>query len=501
MTTFTENGAIAYATTGNPAVDFFISSVRNADAATLAKYLENVPILTTGKLLMQLRDPRKGKGEKKLSIELLLWLRKTHPEIYVKNLSTIVEYGCFKDILKLACLAEEQQLEKLNNDEYVELIYYANIVKQIFDDPNCKDNLLSLKWVPTEKKSLNNKYKFTDRFAKLIFGNVNNRHALLRKNLSSARSKLNVTETLMCANQWNKIVYSHVPSRAHMLYRKSFSKHDTDRYNEYLANVRHGNEKINSLCIHPHELCERAFTNYDETLQQQWNTMLEDLRKNTALGKALAVVDVSGSMNGLPMNVAVSFGLILSELVAPPFANKFITFSKDPELQTVSGNNLLEKLNSIKNSQWSMNTDFFKVFKLLLDHAKLFNIGNDAFPDTIFVFTDMQFDAADNNDAFDPNNSWTDLPNENYVDDSENQKKMTLFQSIKELYSESGFTVPKLIFWNLREGKPAFPVISTQADVVYLSGFSPILLKMVHEKNFDANIMLDSILEPYNFII
>jgi len=492
--TKTENGADAYETTNNAAIDFFIRSIRNANADELIPYLTNLPILTIGKLLMQLRDPRNGKGEKALTYELLLWFRKTHPKIYVKNLQTFVDYGCYKDLLRLCSMAENKGLEMLDNEldnnndydndndnhnckhnDYVELVFYADCLQKFFEDPKCGVSNLILKWVPTEKKSLNKKFNYTYRLAKLLFGDVKDGPAKLRKKLSEARKSINLTETFMCSDKWNEITYKHVPSRAHLRYTKSFQKHDKTRYDEYLSNVRAGKEKINVACIYPHELCNRALINYDETIQLQWDTMLDGLKKSANLGKSLAIIDVSGSMHGLPIDVAVSLGLIISELAPEPFTGKFITFSNDPELHKITGNTLHDKLNSIKKSKWEMNTDLYKVFKLLLDNAQLFNIRQDMFPETLFIFTDMQFDSA--------------VPN------------TFLFDSIKNLYVVAGYLMPKIVFWNLRESRAAFPVTNSETGVVYLAGFSPILLKMVQDKNFDPETMLNSILAPYNFII
>ena len=125
----------------------------------------------------------------------------------------------------------------------------------------------------------------------------------------------------MSSGKWDDIEYSTVPSVAMKLYgranvshheeRKSgaFRRHDVDRFGDYLDRVREGKSKINTVGIQPHELASAARMQYDETIELQWNTLLEKLRKIPSMGSSMAVVDVSGSMNGTPMDVAVALGL------------------------------------------------------------------------------------------------------------------------------------------------------------------------------------------------
>lgn len=90
--------------------------------------------------------------------------------------------------------------------------------------------------------------------------------------------------------------------------------------------------------------------------------MVEDVAKKGKLKS-----DVSGSMNGIPMNVAVALGLLVLELSEEPWKGKLITFSQNPQLHVIKGNDLKSKVEFIKNMDWGMNTDFQKVFDLMLE--------------------------------------------------------------------------------------------------------------------------------------
>ena len=50
-----------------------------------------------------------------------------------------------------------------------------------------------------------------------------------------------VVETQMCANDWDNINFSHVPSQAARLYKKAFNRH-TPLFAEYVARLVKGED-------------------------------------------------------------------------------------------------------------------------------------------------------------------------------------------------------------------------------------------------------------------
>ena len=72
--TFTENASVAFKTTGSACLDFFSTVVRTTDVSSLlAKFVAawNEDPENALKLVLNLRDIRGGKGEKKSSILLM----------------------------------------------------------------------------------------------------------------------------------------------------------------------------------------------------------------------------------------------------------------------------------------------------------------------------------------------------------------------------------------------------------------------------------------------
>jgi hypothetical protein len=177
-----------------------------------------------------------------------------------------------------------------------------------------------------------------------------------------------------------------------------------------------------------------------------------------ALGKltnCLAVCDVSGSMSGLPMEVCVALGLLVSELSDEPWRGRVVTFSEHPEIHRITGDTLSEKTGFVRAMDWGMNTDFQAVFDKILEVAVDAGLPAEKMVRRVFVFSDMEFDQA------------SDRPWE------------TDYEAIVRKFSEAGYgaVVPEVVFWNLRDSK-AMPVMSGQKGVALVSGFSKNMLKL-----------------------
>ena len=57
----------------------------------------------------------------------------------------------------------------------------------------------------------------------------------------------------------------------------------------------------------------------EDVSEMQWKSYVDNLKKVGMLESALAVCDVSGSMTGDPMNVAIALSLLIAALSKPPF--------------------------------------------------------------------------------------------------------------------------------------------------------------------------------------
>nr|CAB3471029.1 unnamed protein product [Digitaria exilis] len=279
----------------------------------------------------------------------------------------------------------------------------------------------------------------------------------LRKALSPLRRALCVPEIFVSAKSWGDVVYKRVASVAMKNYKGLFLKHDADCFGSYLADVKSGKAKIAAGALLPHEILASIGTDNagDGVADLQWRRMVSDLRALGKLSNCIAVCDVSGSMEGEPMDVCVALGLLVSELSDEPWHHRVITFSKSPQLHVVAGETLAEKANFIRCMNWAMNTDFQAVFDKLLHIAVAGKLAPEQMVRRVFVFSDMEFDLASTR-------PWE-----------------TDYESITRKFNEAGFgaSIPEIVFWNLRDSN-AVPVTASEKGVALVSGFSKNMVKL-----------------------
>ncbi|XAR64343.1 hypothetical protein NMG60_11024647 [Bertholletia excelsa] len=286
------------------------------------------------------------------------------------------------------------------------------------------------------------------------------RDRLRKEILVPLRKALELPEIYIGANQWNLLPYNRVASVAMKMYKEKFLKHDKERFTEYLEKVKAGKAKIAAGALLPHDIIS-ALNDGDggQVAELQWKRMVDDLAKKGKLKNCLAICDVSGSMTGIPMEVSVALGLLVSELSEEPWKGKIITFSANPKLQTINGDDLWSKTEFVREMEWGMNTDFQKVFALILQVAVNGNLKEDQMMQRVFVFSDMEFDRASSN-------PWE-----------------TDYQAITRKFTEKGYgsAVPEIVFWNLRDSR-ATPVPGNQKGVALVSGFSKNLVTLFLEE-------------------
>lgn len=478
---FTENGAPARSTTLDSVLDLFYGLVRGIPSERVNELVSEAwsqdPELTL-KVLCHARDCNglgangaRGKGERDASYFSWLWLRQNKPSTYVLMIRHFLNCGSYLDLIKMARLAIDNGLDTLAKGEHVELCMLAADLMEchqalLSEDQEVIDTLgskgLAGKWAVTERTANDRQpYYLASKVAKLLGMNKKQ----YRKMLSKLRKWAKIVETNMCLGNWDQINFSQVPSRAHFKLKAAFKNRQPERYQAYLDALQAGDPtvKINAKGVDPHELVGHYFGNgyrsqnvpVDITVEEQWKALVNRVRGDGTFSNVMAVVDVSGSMNGIPMMVAIALGIMVSELTEGPYGGRLITFHSQPSWHIVKGSTLKAKVDNVAKMSWGMNTNFLAVFQLILDIAIEHGLAQDDLPEKLFVFSDMQFDAA-----FGKNTK-------------------TTWQNILKMYGDKGYTPPGVIFWNLRGNTVSFPTFSSEQGVLAMvSGFSSDLLRL-----------------------
>lgn len=456
--TRTANGAKAFASTKSFVLDLFSlgGAYRNRSEEDIKKlfskaFAEN-PLLAM-KTLFYLRDITQGQGERRFFRVVLKYLALHHPEALRKNLHLIPKFGRYDDLWVL--------LETDLKDDVIDLVR-----KQLSLDKNVDHPSLLGKWLP----SLNASSYKTKKYAKIIQEELRLTPRQYRKLLSSLRKKIDIVETKLTERDYESIDYSKLPSRAGLVYRKAFLRNDRERYQAYLDSLSKGKANINTKTLYPYDIVHKALQGYNgrnvwnwysreltqqeiQLLDAQWNNLPDFIGERKE--NSIAVVDTSGSMNGRPMEVAISLGIYLAERNKGVFHNHFFTFSDRPKLQQIVGSNIVEKVRNLSDSEWGGSTNVEAVFRKILDVAVRNNLPQDEMIGKVIIISDMQFNYCTRG-----------------VDTH-------IFKQLEKDFNEAGYKMPLLTFWNVNAFQSNTQFTMNENGVELVSGFSPSIFKNV----------------------
>ena len=409
--TTTTNGAITNKTSGKECLDLFqrIGNMRYSDRLNILEdfdkaYEEDKELAT--QVLFWARAARIGSGERKTFHTILREIGETSPDFISDNAKLIADLGYWKDLI-----------------EYFHIPKVISVFAQAIRD---KDRL-ACKWAPRKCAVLRDELKMTNKE--------------YRKWLSEYSETV---EQKMSDKEWEEVIYSSVPGSAMRKYNRAFAKQDGKRFDEWKEDKT---TKASVSATYPHEVlaCDD-----DSLAEKLWNNLpdlLSDSDENI-----LPMIDVSGSMFGQPLAVAMSLGMYLSERTKGEFRDMFLTFSENPELVRLEGDSVAERLRNISQADWGMNTDFEAAYEHILRVATRYDVLPDSMPTMLLVLSDMQFDDS--------------------------QRGMPHFEHIKEEYERCGYKLPKIVFWNL-DAHMGTPAKCSNDSVAMVSGFSPSIMKAI----------------------
>ena len=447
------------------------------------------------------RDIREGKGEKTLSHWMLATLAQTYPLTAQALFPLIPEYGSWRDVVSLLELPD---MSSTHRDALLGMF-----VGQLTIDSDSDTPSLCGKWAPREKSRHE---KVAKEIARLMF--PEDSLPQYRRMLAGITKKMNTVESKMCGGNWADIKPAGVPARCLKIHRAAFMNesvkpnksmkyasvmgvstaptvrsHLPDRIQcagNFAAHVKMAlldpsKASVHGRVLHPHELVAAYMKSapYDGILEAQWVDLRERLKKELPfLGKLVPMVDVSGSMSGTPMDVAIALGILISEVGA--IRDRFLTFSQTPTWHVLrSTMTLKQKVDSAKGAHWGQSTNLQAAMVMLLEACVLGNVPPQEVGDMVLVIlSDMQFDVA------------TQMPS---VAGHTCSKWDTMYECIVSLFKAGGlqtkwevpYPVPGIIFWNLRAGTNDFPVVGSTPGVQMVSGFSANTLKLLMSGQID----------------
>ena len=441
----TKNGMKARKSTAKASVDLFFNAgaMRGKDIVpTFASALAEDKDVAL-RIAAWLRDARGGAGERKLFRDILVYLEGTDPQAAHALMRKIPDLGRWDDLFVF-------KTDALKSAAYTML-----------GDALRAKNGLAAKWTPRKGPIANELREFFGMSPKFY-----------RKSLVELTK---VVESNMCANDWDNINFSHVPSVAASRYKKAFNRH-TPKFREYVTELvkpvaeRTVDVKVNAAAVYPYDVLKGRINCYgvkfDATELNHITAQWDALPNYVGDANILPLVDVSGSMQSAvkgasltALEVAVSLGLYLADKNEGKFKDTFLTFSGSPELLHLKGN-INQKIDQMVKSKWEMNTDLHKAFDKILKVATDGQVPQAEMPKVLLILSDMQFDACTRFDD-------------------------RAIEMIARKYEAAGYEMPKVVFWNLNSHGNV-PVKFNESGVALVSGFSPSIVKAVLDADFEC---------------
>lgn len=478
----TENGAAGFFTSGKALLDinFAASSMRRMETDEIVSMLENALREDTElamKWLFYLRDVRGGMGERDSFRKMLGHIGHKHPKLadalldtYVEGVSMIPYYGRWDDLFALfdTHKSKVMKIVKRQLDKDLEAVRLNNRLDLEKSDGYRYSVSLLAKWLP----SINTSNTESRKAARKIAKELGMSDKAYRKTLSALRKDIAVVEGIISDGRWEEVNYEHVPSKANILYANAFMRHDRIRRRGYLDALEKGEAKVNAKTAFPHDIvhalvCDRYNHENDSLHDAMWKKLIDGnvLEKNV-----IVVSDGSGSMTQrvqvdtsvTALDVASSLAIFFADQLEGPFAHKFITFSRNPQIVDLNGlDSLRDKYNEVRRHNEIEDTNIEAVFDLILQSAVGSHASQEELPDCILVISDMEFNVC----ACSNNASYGSL-------------EPRLFDVIAERYVRAGYKMPRLAFWNVCSRTRTIPVIQNDLGVALISGFSPSAIQM-----------------------
>jgi hypothetical protein len=467
------------------------------------------------KMIGQTRDIVDGKGEYTLTYMMLYTWYEFFPALAQFALKCLVDlgeshqYGSWKDIKYLCEYCKSQGYDLKHG-----LVQYAIQLMndQLRKDVSSSSNLsLAAKWTPREKTKFSWIYtelatNYFPEYMATANTPVRIEKAVLkckteyRKLVSSLNKRIDTLQIKQCGKNWSTIDFNKVTSISLGKQKRAFLNvnnkgetrfsDDEDRiacaehFNDHIQKAVKGEVEMKGKRVGMADFTKQAREIYcghgskaeKDLLNSQWR---DNSKLTGALDNFIAMVDLSGSMSGDPMDVAIALGIRIAE--KSKLGKRVMTFSMNPKwINLEPYPDFVSQVKAVQGGEVGYNTDFHKALDLILDAI----VANKMDPldvqnMVLVMLSDMQIDQA-----------------EPYGKSTTSDKRAGLFKAIEKKYADAGMRVhgapykpPHVLFWNLR-CTSGFPCMSNEPGASMIAGFSPALLNDFCDKGMDAFLSL-----------
>lgn len=386
--TTTPKGNLAYVSTGNANVDFFLAGYKQSNILQLFTDALDQDSNRAFANLLYLLD-RHGKGQRDNFATIWKHLMVASPKVAVQFFSLIAIYGRYDLIL---AAFDNEHFSKLALSTIK--MFLANDYQKMQQG---KSISLLAKWLPSHRANKKN-----SPIAKKIWqylattqqmGNIIYDERSYRQTLAKMRSYSNVFESYL--SHQADYDFNHLTSANHSFYRNVFNNKDHFYYKGYqnwLASRKSiKSEHFNFAQIITNFIDEKVRdenAKFSPEVAMQIDKAFVDYLNNIDLPnrKPLIILDTSGSMRS---HNAIGNALLLTYGLAHASGNqKFITFSDKATVQNYfASQSLSQNLASFKFE--NRNTHFHKIIEIMHQRNDLMEEF-----DSVIILTDQKYDTT-----------------------------------------------------------------------------------------------------------
>ena len=486
----------------------------------------NAYLVMLYKMIAWTRDIVDGKGECMLAYMMIFVWYPYHPASALFALKCFVTlnedhpYGSWKDIKYFChyCMSRGVVLESTLIQEAIRL---ANDQLRLDAEEGSHLSLVS-RWIPREKSK-----KFGgdlyEAFACQYFSsymetaNANTMSASrmaaklkckteYRKLLARLNREIDTVQIKQCGRTWCEISFDKVTSITLSKQKRAFLNVKTNgeprfannedrikcaqHFGEHIQRAVNGEIEMKGQRVSLQDFVKQAQELLSMKQRQRYisgasvkpsweaevnllNSQWRDHSCQTGrLGNMIAIVDVSHSMSGDPMQVAIALGIRIAEKSL--LGKRVLTFSEKPcwvNLDQAADDTFLSMVEMVSRAPWGQSTNFVAALDLILNAIVESKLPPEEVQNMVLtVLSDMQINESD----------------PNYVRDD------CMYDMIQRKYEATGmrlfgkpFRPPHILFWNLRS-TDGFPTLSSQRNCSMMSGFSSALLNSFCEEGLEA---------------
>jgi hypothetical protein len=497
---YTENGALAYKSTGLVIADQFGKAGTYRDRTPYDAYLDQEKLweenkeyaikfpfylrMITRKVKkgdgMVTENSQKGQGARDESLKRFLWMAERHPNIFYKNLWLLPVVGSWKDLWTLLLIDEEGVLDK-------DKIF--DVISRGLKGEMCDLVKKYLPQIRANAKCTTERARKLNALAKEFCHWVGLSYKEYRE--IKASGKAHKFQQFISQEKYDLLNWNTIPGKAllNLVSSKFITNHGlADSYMEWITQT-----PIAKFNGYPYELGKKMFNGTLRrrdylttnkmlmmTLDAQFENLIRTAKdgREGIQGNVWCAIDTSGSMEvqvcsdgTTAYDVCVALGIFFATLNEGDFYKNIIMFDSVSRVKQLSGT-FSEMYRSIVKSSTAWGSTNFQsvideIVRIRLMHPE---ISLDSYPQTLLVVSDMEFDPSDDM-VFEDGQVSISLQQTNY----EAAKK-----KLKACFPEEWVEQFKIVWWQV-DGEDASSVPSTLEDggTYFFSGFDGSVISLL----------------------